>query len=543
MNKQHAIIGFILSALAGALIMWAVNKNQSDAITADAAAAASGEGAGSETLAPPAPKNAGAVPVELYVMSQCPYGVQAVDGFAEAIEGMEADVDLKVDYIGRKDPSGELTSMHGPAEVTGDIAQLCANKIAPAKFLAFTKCQNKDPRSVATNWESCAKENGVPGAALKKCIEGGEGKKLLAASFDRAEKRGASGSPTIYLAGKSYEGRRGADAYRRAICAEYKGPKPPEACSKLAPLANVNVTILTDKRCAECDANRLSQLLASKIAKPTIKVLDYTEADGKKVYDEIGGGPLPMLLFDKTLDDDKEAAAGIGPGAQQKGDYRVLNVGGQWNPRCMDDNGCKLAECKDTLSCRKETPNTLEVFVMSQCPYGVMALDAMKEVLGAMDPKLHFRVRYIADGTAKDGFRALHGQPEVDENIRELCAAKHYAKDNKYMEYIWCRNKSIRDTNWEACAGAETGVAAAKIRTCAEGKQGPTLQEEDAKVATALGIGASPTWLVNGRYKFSGVDAETIRKNICEHNPDLTGCDKTLTSKGGQVPAGAGCGK
>ena len=34
-----------------------------------------------------------------------------------------------------------------------------------------------------------------------------------------------------------------------------------------------------------------------------------------------------------------------------------------------------------SLLCREEKKNALDVFVMSQCPYGVLGLDAMKEVL------------------------------------------------------------------------------------------------------------------------------------------------------------------
>jgi len=247
-----------------------------------------------------------------------------------------------------------------------------------------------------------------------------------------------------------------------------------------------------------------------------------------------------MLIFDGTLDSDQEANATVGPGTRREGQYRVLNVGGQWNPVCADPNGCSHPDCKDDLSCRPESPNTLEVFVMSQCPYGVLALNAMEEVLKNFGSALTFKVHYIASGTAASGFQALHGQPEVDENIRELCAIKHYGKSNKYMDYILCRNKNIRSNDWESCTGSN-GIAQAKIRSCFDG-EGKKLHEEDIKLANGMGIGASPTWLVNGRYKFSGVDAETIRKNVCEHNKGLAGCENTLTgNQAGAAPAG-GCG-
>lgn len=537
MNKQHAIIAFVLSLVAGGAIMAVVDKKTDAGIKADSTGAAV---SGAYPVPDKPAKNPGAVPVELYVMSQCPYGVQAVNGIKPAIEKLGADVDLSIEFIG-DEKGGKLTSMHGESEVKGNIAQLCAAKYAPDKYLQVIECQNEDMRSVATNWEPCAKKVGVEVAPLKSCIEGKEGEDLLRASFKRAESRGATGSPTIYVGGKEYEGRRGEEGFLRGICAAHKGPNTPEACASLPPLATVNVIVLSDKRCADCDAARLAQAVGSKMAKPSIKVLDYTDPEGKKLYDEVGGGQLPMLVFDETLDHDKEASEGIAPGTKQVGKYRTLNVDGSWNPVCADPGGCDKAECKDTIGCRKEEKNTLELFVMSQCPYGVLALNAMKEVLDNFGAGLKFKVHFIANGTAAEGFTALHGQPEVDENIRELCAIKHYAKDHKYMDYIWCRNKNIRSTEWESCTGSN-GIATAKIQSCFD-KEGKKLHEDDIKVGNSLGIGASPTWLVNGRHKFSGIDAETIRKNICEHNPGLKGCENKLSSDRAQVPEGAGCGK
>ena len=177
---------------------------------------------------------------------------------------------------------------------------------------------------------------------------------------------------------------------------------------------------------------------------------------------------------------------------------------------------------------------------MSQCPYGVMALNSMQEVLKNFKNKIDFKVHYIARGAASSGFQSLHGPAEVDENIRELCAAKSYSASYRFMDYILCRNKNIRDTNWESCATG--GIAAANIKKCVDG-DGKKLLEADSAIGNALGIGASPTWLVNGKYKFQGVDAETIRKNFCDHNSGAAGCSNTLTGATGQLPAGGGCGK
>ena len=119
-------------------------------------------------------------------------------GAAAAIPDLlGGNVDFHIAYIGQKQ-GDQLSSMHGPGEVTGDIAQLCAHEIAPDKYVKMIECQDKDPSHVDTNWESCGKEVGIDTGAVKACMDS-RGQKLLAASFDESKQRGATGSPTMFL--------------------------------------------------------------------------------------------------------------------------------------------------------------------------------------------------------------------------------------------------------------------------------------------------------------------------------------------------------
>jgi hypothetical protein len=212
---------------------------------------------------------------------------------------------------------------------------------------------------------------------------------------------------------------------------------------------------------------------------------------------------------------------------------------GAWNPQCADDGGCKLDACKSTMQCRSEIPKKLDVYVMAQCPFGVKGLDAMKEVTDnfkkAGEP-IDFSVHYIGDGDASN-LISMHGAGEVAEDVREACAIQHYGKGLKYMDYVWCRNKNIRDTNWQSCTGGSTGIDTAVIQKCSEGDEGKQLVAKSFADSKALGIAASPTWLANNKFKFSGIDAQTIKTNLCSHNAKLAGCDATLS---GQAPAKPG---
>ncbi|MCC6521666.1 MAG: thioredoxin domain-containing protein [Polyangiaceae bacterium] len=545
MKNGTVIAGFIVSFLAGMALMWGVDKSSgapratkdqpsSGAIGAAKGGVAEADGANYGSAKP------GAVRVDLYVMSQCPYGVQAENGFADAVAKLGDDLDFRVDFIGDKTPSGDLSSMHGPKEVKGDMVQVCAQKYAPTKWFQMVLCQNKNMREVDTNWEACATEGGLPVDKLRACLDGEEGKSLLAESFGRSKARGASGSPTIYVGGQKYSGGRRGNDFFRAICNAYTGDKP-AACASIPESPKVNVTILSDKRCAECDTRRMEGQLKSAVANPVMKTLDYSDAEGKKLFADAKPGMLPVAIFDATLDADKEAATALARSIKASGSYKILSMGGAWNPQCADDKGCELEECKATLQCKAEEPGKLDVFVMSQCPFGVKGLDALQEVTKNFGGKVQLAIHFIGDGDAK-ALKSMHGQAEVDEDIREVCAIEHYGKDLKYMDYIWCRNKSIKDPNWQACTGDKTGIDAEVIKKCSEGDEGKELLAKSFAYSKMMGIGASPTWLANGKYKFSGVDPESIKTQFCAHNK-WDGCENKLSgpqNAGAAQPAGCG---
>jgi glutaredoxin len=490
-----------------------------------------------------AAKSPTAVKVEFFVMSQCPYGVQVVNAVQEVVDKLGPDIDFQLNYIGRADANGQMTSMHGPNEVTGDIVQLCAAKYAPADFLKMVVCQNKSYKDIATNWESCAKEAKLPVEKISACVKGDEGKGLLKASFALSDQKNARGSPTIFVDGKPYSGRRSPVDFMRAICAANKAPTKPAACQAIPEPPKVNVTVLGDKRCTDCRTEQLVNMLKFRIGNPVLKELDYSDAEGKALYDQIGGGKLPLVLFDATLDADKEASAMFGRRLAPAGtsSMRAFPTGGSWDPACANEGGCSLEQCKGTLACRPETAKKLELFVMSMCPYGVRALNAMEEVLKNFDNKIDFELHFIGNGTAAAGFQSMHGQPEVDEDLREVCAIKNYKKNYKFMEYVACRNKDLK-ADWKECTG-KNGIDAKVMTKCSEGDEGKKLLEADLQIANGLGIGASPTWIANGKNKFSGIDAETIRRNVCEHNKDLKGCENKLSGPSVGAPVQGGCGK
>ncbi|MBN2343504.1 MAG: thioredoxin domain-containing protein [Deltaproteobacteria bacterium] len=492
------------------------------------------------------------VTIDLFVMSQCPYGVQAVDGFYPLLEKFGGQVGLNVNYIGQKKPDGSLSSMHGEKEVQGDISQLCAKEIAPSKkeYWAYMTCVNEKWREIPQHDAECATTAKLDAAKFKACTEGEQGKKLLSASFDLAKTKGATGSPSIFIGEERYSGNRSDKALEQYICNKFGKEKGLNYCNNMEPPAEVKLIAITDKRCgAPCDTSKMIQSLNGIFMglKPT--VMDWSDAEAQKIAKAANVTKLPALLFDGSVEKDDGGFKHMQRWLTKTGDYYLVKVKADFDPNAeicdnkKDDTGnglvdCDDESCKNTLTCRPQTEKTLEVFVMSQCPFGAMAVNAMGEVLEAFGSDMDFQLHFIGN-MAGDKISSMHGQSEVDENIRWACAKKLYPNNNDYLKYVWCRAEDYKNPDWKKCA---TGpIKAAAIEKCFN-EEGTELLKEDIAIANGLGIGASPTWIVNGTTKFSGVTPKAIQDNFCKANAGLKGCDKPLSNdRASKAPAGS-CG-
>ncbi len=160
---------------------------------------------------------------------------------------------------------------------------------------------------------------------------------------------------------------------------------------------------------------------------------------------------------------------------------------------------------------------TLELFVMSYCPYGVQAEEKIIPIVKKFGDAIDFKLQFIAqekeEPSAQDitPFVSLHGYPEVAENIRQLLIAQEYP--DRYLDYILCRGKRL-DKSWEACA-EKLGIDVAKIQALFDSPEAEQLFRENIKRATELGVRASPTILVDG-HKFQANQLLRASGTPCE---------------------------
>ncbi len=142
---------------------------------------------------------------------------------------------------------------------------------------------------------------------------------------------------------------------------------------------------------------------------------------------------------------------------------------------------------------------TLELFVMSYCPFGIRAEESIIPIVKKFGDKIDFKLQFIAQekdtASQKDltPFISLHGYPEVAENIRQLLIAQEYPE--QYLDYILCRGKKL-NKSWEDCA-KKFGIDVEKIQKLFNTPKAEQLFRENIKRSAELGIKASPTILVD----------------------------------------------
>lgn len=189
-------------------------------------------------------------------------------------------------------------------------------------------------------------------------------------------------------------------------------------------------------------------------------------------------------------------------------------------PMDIEETKAQIAEAKEKENQPEDIPKaekpTVDLYLMSFCPYGNKAEDTLASAYDLLKNKVDFNFHYIVSSDG-DTINSLHGQPEVAQNEREACVLKYFGKD-KWMGFVTYVNKNCGSDGscWEAGVKS-VGLSSAKIAACVKA-EGTTLMKENEKKSADAGASGSPTMLINGVstkavYKYG--DSESYKQAIC----------------------------
>lgn len=197
----------------------------------------------------------------------------------------------------------------------------------------------------------------------------------------------------------------------------------------------------------------------------------------------------------------------------------------------------------------KSARPSVDLYVMSFCPYGTQAETVMSPVVELLKSRVDIRVRYITTvtGTTADSVDSLHGAPEAQEDLRQVCINKYYPE--KYWAYLDAFNDACYPS-WQDTAALEScrknttatlSIDNAKIEACAQGAEGIALLRADEAASAKDGATASPMLFING-VKYSGARTpEAFKQAICNSFDTVPAeCSTVLSSA--SASASGGCG-
>jgi len=182
----------------------------------------------------------------------------------------------------------------------------------------------------------------------------------------------------------------------------------------------------------------------------------------------------------------------------------------------------KKKQVKDKIP--KTDRPSVELFVMSLCPYGVKAEKEILPVISSFTGKLDFKIKYIvtvSGDTLKDVV-SLRGADEVKENVRQAAIMQFYPdKFSAYLEKVneksclmSCGAVKIEDY-WQEAAGS-LKIDTKKIESFAYGQEGIELLKQNEADVKKYSVEASPTLIINGVKSNSIFDGEkAMRKATC----------------------------
>lgn len=100
----------------------------------------------------------------------------------------------------------------------------------------------------------------------------------------------------------------------------------------------------------------------------------------------------------------------------------------------------------------KSDKPSVEVFIMSHCPYGTQIEKGILPVAYLLKDKIDFEVKFVS--------YAMHGETEVKEELNQYCIQKE--QNDKFLDYLKC---FLEDGNRERCL-AEVKIDTDALETC-----------------------------------------------------------------------------
>ncbi len=174
--------------------------------------------------------------VKLFVMSYCPFGLQAEKALLPAYNLLKDKANIGIYFVNY--------AMHGKKEIDENLRQYCIQKEQNEKYADYLSCFTREG-----DFNKCLSQSAIDQGKLSTCVSNTDkqykitqsyndkstwlnGRFPLFAIYDDLNKQyGVQGSPTLVINDKVVSvSSRSPEAFKKAICDAFSAP--PEECSQ-----------------------------------------------------------------------------------------------------------------------------------------------------------------------------------------------------------------------------------------------------------------------------------------------------------------------
>ena len=172
--------------------------------------------------------------VKLFVMSYCPFGLQAEKAMLPVMKLLDGKASITIHFVDY--------CMHGTKEVYENLRQYCIQKEQKDKYYDYLLCFVQ-----SGNYSKCLKEANVDENKLNDCMQRIDKEYGITEALndqskwmgrfppfnvekDLNDKYGVRGSPTLVINDKVVSIARSPESYKEAICSAFVNP--PEECNQ-----------------------------------------------------------------------------------------------------------------------------------------------------------------------------------------------------------------------------------------------------------------------------------------------------------------------
>lgn len=263
----------------------------------------------------------------------------------------------------------------------------------------------------------------------------------------------------------------------------------------------------TLQACSQANVQKAIDFINQNLVRPGTKasIMNYSSENICWITTEYQGNKIPVML--------KEGNILVLP-------YNVVNI--EETEKRIEEQKKKMEQ-----SINKTEKPEVKLFIMSFCPYGRQAAQAMLPVYRLLKDKAEINVHYVIypsdyykgreNQYCIDNYCSMHGIKETVEDVREICMAKIYGWD-KFWDYMEIQLKDCSlsniDTCWKSVA-QKVGIDVDKIEACVKANATTYLKQE-YQLNKRYGVRGSPTLFINNALYSGERTSEAFKQTICK---------------------------